>query len=151
MRTFLANYGAPSRRHVVAGTYEKLQAALDIGAGVYVFADLERLSGQHRRLLGAVCDQLEATGRCRILNHPARSLMRFPLLKTLAAREINQFRVYSPAERAQINGFPVFVRYASDHNGARSGLLPDRESLDRALAQLSLSFAGDPVTVQPSR
>ncbi len=105
--------------------------------GVYVFADLERLTEEETLKAVALWRTLAESGcGVRFLNHPTRSMRRYELLRTLYERGINQFDVYRTTEARWPKRYPVFLRFENDHGGARSPLLRTRAELDEALLTL---------------
>jgi hypothetical protein len=117
---------------------------------VYVFADLERLTDAQRAQAQAVWTTLRSRPDCRVLNEPAAVLRRVDLLTALHARGVNGFRVHPITASADAIRFPVFLRIADDHGGARTGLLRDAAALAGQIAQLRAHGArlADWITVE---
>jgi len=138
---YLAGIAVNLRRLVTVWTYEDLArrfAAQTLPNATIVFTDIERLTATEAERAAHICDALAATPeRWRTLNHPRRTLRRLPLLERLYAEGVNDFRAW-PATREQPDDvqFPVFLRIADDHAGARSDLLHDRSSLSAAVRDL---------------
>jgi hypothetical protein len=126
--------GAPVGR-LVPMKYEELFTAETLPDGTYCFADLELLSDTERDRATALWQNLAARG-CRLLNHPARSLLRYELLRELRRLGVNTFDVYRLAEGESPKRFPVFLRTANDHKGSISPLLGSAEELDAATVAL---------------
>ena len=105
--------------------------------GVYIFADLERLSERDTARTAALWRAL-VESRCgvRTVNHPTRSLRRYELLRQLYERGINKFNVHRVSEARWPERYPVFLRFENDHKGPRSPLLKNREELKAALRRL---------------
>jgi len=105
--------------------------------GVYIFADLERLSEEDTAKTAALWKALiESRCAVRTLNHPTRSMRRYELLRQLCERGINKFNVYRVSEARWPERYPVFLRFENDHKGPRSPLLGTREELEDALLRL---------------
>lgn len=102
--TFVQGWGKALAGRVTVGAYDGLLGGGELPpGGVVIFSDLDRLAPAERAALAPVHARLP-----RALNDPARSLLRFELLRALYARGINQFNVHrfgdAPAR------FPVFLR-----------------------------------------
>ena len=118
--------------------YEALPDATFL-PGTYIFADLETLLPAQMTVATAVAEQLlRAGGPVRVLNHPARVLRRYDLLRTLYASGINRFRARRIAEGPHSLRFPVFVRREDEHTASLTPLLHTRAALDRTLTLLRL-------------
>ncbi len=104
---------------------------------IYLFSDIERLDEAETERALALYRRLGAhPDTALILNHPARSMRRFELLRALSERGINTFGVYRAAELPVELRFPVFVRDENEHGTGFSGLLAGRGQLDRHLEGL---------------
>jgi hypothetical protein len=122
---------------LAAQLFKCLFAYRKLPKGVYVFSDLEMLSDEET-LKATVLWRTVAESGCgvRILNHPARSMRKYELLRTLYECGINTFNVYRVTEARWPKRYPVFLRFENDHAGARSPLLNTREELDASLLKL---------------
>jgi hypothetical protein len=97
-------WGKALAGHVTVGLYDGLLGGGELPAGgVYVFSDLDRLTAGERAALAPIHARLTRT-----LNDPARSLLRYELLRELHVRGINRFNAYRTGE-APVR-FPVFLR-----------------------------------------
>ena len=104
---------------------------------IYIFTDVERLDAAETDRALALRERLEAhPDTARILNHPARSMRRFEVLRTLRERGLNSFGVYRAAELPDAPRFPVFVRDENEHGTGFSGLLRSRAELAAHLETL---------------
>ena len=110
-------------------------------AGTYVFTDFERCTRSDLAAVKRLWDQLAASGRARLINHPRSVKWRFPLLRMLAARGLNDFTVYRPTDDLTALRFPVFLRCEHDHGGVRTDLLHSHEALRRAVAHMRRNLA----------
>lgn len=123
IRLYLGARGAAMKSMIVPRTYDQLLERGDrLRKGAYIFADLELLPLEKRQQLARVWHRLEAAG-CRLLNHPIESLRRYGLLRMLHRFGINDFDVYRATGDEAPKRFPVFLRFADDHEGSRTGLL----------------------------
>lgn len=104
--------------------------------GTYVFTDFERLRPEALRWASTMADTLEADEGARLLNHPARWVPRYELLRRLHDEGTNPYAAYRLSELPASVRFPVFVRLGSDHQGARSELLHTRAEIDAAVSEL---------------
>jgi len=131
VRTFLVGRGRALRRRLRYDTYEKAFARRRHPRATYIFADLERLTESQRARAAELHDQLGAFPR---LNHPRDSLLRPALLDRLHRDRANRFCAYPYPGTGELRPgrWPVFLRGANDHDGARTGLLPDPAALAAA-------------------
>jgi hypothetical protein len=118
--------------------YAVLPKIPKFGAGTFIFTDLDRVTEKYRAGLATLADRLAAQGG-RILNHPARALLRYDLLRTLHDAGINDFTVHRLGDWRNARRFPVFIREQHGHETPLTGLLPDRAALkaeaERLLAE----------------
>jgi hypothetical protein len=134
---FFGHWGSKLRQQVRIVHYESRPWGRVAPPGTWVFTDLERLTPVELAAAQSFFQRLETDrSRWRPLNNPTRALRRHDLLRALAARNINKFQAYSAAELPGTVRFPVFIRSESNHKGALSALLADRQSLERALEKL---------------
>ncbi|HET9868920.1 MAG TPA: hypothetical protein VFR02_00270, partial [bacterium] len=138
---YLAWKGAPAREFLKPVTYA--QAARTWGKtdpppGVYIFADLERLSPEAQQGAERLWERLQKDPeRWLTVNRPGGTLRRLELLRRLHQAGINRHRAWPLSEAPPPDvRFPVFLRVADDHRGARTGLLRDRGELEGAAAAL---------------
>lgn len=130
IKLFLETLGKDLAERVRLLPYEKLFRMKTLPVGTYIFADLERLTPEETDQATIVWNTLAESGRdVRLLNHPARSMRRFELLRHLYDCGINDFNVYRVTDIDQPRRFPVFVRTESDHNGSMTTLLHTQAEL----------------------
>jgi hypothetical protein len=102
-----------------------------------LFGDLERLSPVETEHAVKRWRELEARGdRPRLLNHPARALRRYELLRALAEAGWNAHDASRVVERRAPRRFPVFVRGDGHRVGVLTDLLHTQAELDAALARI---------------
>jgi hypothetical protein len=125
----LAAFGKALAGEITVINYRNLErnATRD---GIYVMADIERLSERERARYSIVCDRLKASGRL-VLNRPDNVRLRYSLLRGLAKRGKNHFNVYRHGEVDQCGRFPVYLRCENDHKGSRSELLRSHAELEK--------------------
>ena len=116
-------------------SYEELFRTRRLSRGVYIFADIDRLSPPDTERAGHFWRQLSEAG-CRVLNHPTRSMRRYELLRTLYERGINDWNVYRIPELRMPQNFPVFLRQEDEHGGNISPLLHSPAEVDAQIEQL---------------
>jgi hypothetical protein len=121
--------------------YPDILTRRHVPAGTYVFTDFERCTKSDLAAVKALWDQLAATGHARLVNHPRSVMWRFPLLRMLAARGLNDFNVYRPGDNLAALRFPVFLRCEHDHGGVRTDLLHSHEALRRGIAHMRRNLA----------
>lgn len=127
------NVGA-ELRHM---TYGDLLGSVSLPVATYIFTDIERLDASEAEKAAEVWAKLSADPRCRVLNHPIRTLGRYELLRTLFEQGHNQFNVYKLTERRRPNRFPVFLRIQNDHQGPLTSLIHTQQELDQTLEKLT--------------
>jgi len=124
-------------RILAAQLYKWFFSRRKLPRGVYVFADLELLSDEETLKATWLWRTLTESGcGVRLLNHPTRSMRKYELLRTLYECGINTFNVYRVTEARWPQRYPVFLRFADDHEGPRSPLLHTRGELDASLLAL---------------
>ena len=122
--------------------YEDVFRCKKLPSGTWIFTDHERLSAYELTLAARVAFHLERGG-ARVLNHPARVLRRFDLLRTLKEAGLNDFSVWRAESFPKPESFPVFIRNEYDHWLRDPLLIPDQARLDAELA--ALQTAGYPL------
>lgn len=151
---FLAAEGRPLAERLRIVTWEELARARSIPRATWVFAAVDRLCPAERELAALLAARVEeAWPDARIFNRPAEVLVRYELLRAARDAGINPFRAVpaSAVLRGRAAGsttederiadelcFPVFLRERDDHNGALSGLVESRATLERAIVSLML-------------
>ena len=119
---YLEFWGRPLADRITVVEWEELTTLRTVPRGSWVLADLDAHGPAGRALATALHDAL-ATEGLPVLNDPHRTLGRLELLRALHEAGINDFRVVPAHQDWTDLDYPVFVRGASDHFGARSGLL----------------------------
>jgi hypothetical protein len=149
MRDFLGGPGQILASRVRVVPYRKFLATRRLPFGCYIFSDVDRLSGSQSTELLNHRNAIRDAG-APILNHPTLSMRRYDLLRKLYEEGINRFDAYMVTENRKPKRFPVFVRTAFDHEGAKSELLPDQASLDAELARMRAEavWPGDKLIVE---
>jgi hypothetical protein len=136
IRDYLNLYAPALAPRVNVLHYEDLPERTSATSGTYVFSALDQLSVGGRRLAAELADQLEQPGAgCRVINHPARTLLRLELLETLYREGLNQHRAARANGDLSTLRFPVFLREEFRHSGTLTPLLQTRAELDRALGR----------------
>lgn len=148
MEDYLSVRGAALTTRVRIVEYERLAEWTDLERGTYVLSALDQLSPGMLRLVEAVVAQLEGSDGVRFLNHPSRTLRRFPLLQTLSRLGRNEFRAERVTRDHQALRFPVFLRSERDHGGPVSPLLHSSRDVDSAIVRaLARGFRLDELLV----
>lgn len=134
MAGFLKYWAPQLAASVQVVPYAALPRNPDLPLGTYIFSDLERLTDAQSSVVEYVAARLQAhEPPARIMNHPARSLRRYGLLRALAERGINRFDCHRAAGQGAPWRYPVFIRVEDEHSGALSPLLRDEAGVKRAL------------------
>jgi hypothetical protein len=135
---FLRAWGGPVRHRVRMLAYEERPDPGALPDASYVFADVDRMPPRTAEIAASLWKALAERGeRVRLLNRPGVSLSRYELLRALHARGQNDFRGFRTGEPRERIRFPVFVRSATEHEGAATPLLADHDALERALRELA--------------
>jgi hypothetical protein len=114
------------------GSYRALLKQETTFRATYVFTDMDRLSLHHLHRVAVTYRLMKAAG-LKVLNDPARSPTRYGLLRKLHEAGINDFNAYRAEERVKPSRWPVFVRTEGNHDRPLTDLLPDWDSVRRAL------------------
>lgn len=102
----------------------------------FAFTDLEILRDRELPLVARLADRLQEAGT-RILNHPARSLTRFELLRALRDAGINSFGVERGGPGTSPSRWPVYVRDDRSHDdGSMSELFHGPDDLSSYFSEL---------------
>ena len=117
-------------------TYQDVFTRRRLRPGTYVFTDFERCSAGDTANLLRLWDQLARSGGARLVNDPRRVLWRYPLLRLLADRGVNEFTCYRPTDDLRALRYPVFLRCEHDHGGVRTGLIHTAGELQRAITRM---------------
>ncbi len=112
-------------------SYEDLPPLAELPPGLWIFADVERLTPATHGIAMAAWDHLHSHygRRVRLLNRPGASLSRRQLLDRLHHIGRNSFAVHTAAGPPPNARFPVFVRLANEHFGALTPLLANPDAL----------------------
>lgn len=114
------------------GSYRTLLKQESTFRATYVFTDMDRLSLHHLHRVAAIYRLMKVAG-LKVLNDPARSPSRYGLLRKLHEAGINDFNAYRAEERVKPTRWPVFVRTEGNHDRPLTDLLPDWDSVQRAM------------------
>ena len=133
---FLTSWGACLGNRVGLAYYESVgDAGSIVGAGTYVFTDLERLTTAGLERATTLADSLLGSEqKPRVLNHPRGAFRRYEVLNSLHEIGVNPFRAYRVLEMRSPARFPVFLRREDNHLGPLTPLLRSQGELDRAVA-----------------
>jgi hypothetical protein len=119
-------------------TYEELFFEGAGPIGHYIFTDFDRLSRYELENAAAFADALLAAApEARILNHPLKTLERYPLLVALHRAGINGFVATRIECGERPPRYPVFIRAEDGYGGPETDLLNNDEEFDAALADLT--------------
>jgi hypothetical protein len=119
------------------GIYRYFWAGGYVPEGVFVFADLERMSDESLAKAQLIWKSItESKSAARALNSPVDSMRRYDVLRTLYKHGPNTFNVYRWSEGERPGRFPVFLRYENDHKGPISPFIHSEQELDEALRDL---------------
>ena len=101
-----------------------------------IFCDIDRCNDIMLNQLKSIHDNVSAMG-CQVMNSPYKTHGRYDLLRLLAREDINSFDVYRRAdlENGAVPKLPAFLRDELDHFGPDTGLIDDRETLNKAIAE----------------
>lgn len=136
IREYLESWGRPVADRMQVVHYADLPGLSSVRRGTWVFAALDQLDDALRDLTREIHAQLVAAG-ARTLNDPSRTLVRFPLLRALHERGLNDFRAVRATDSDQTLRYPVFLRDERSHGGPLSPLLASpaevRREVGRAL------------------
>lgn len=137
LKQYFSQWGANLRPQVRILKYEAKPWTRDALLGTWIFTDLERLRDDELQTVSDFAQRLTADpSRWRVLNDPRRVLLRYALLRDLAAAGINDFRAFKLSELPDGARYPLFLRRENDHAGAATDLLHDPEQLQAALRNL---------------
>lgn len=137
---YAAFYAGPVGSALRIIPYEAMERMASFEPGSFVFTDFDRLSGAELERLGPLVAAIETNGG-RILNHPARAIGRYALLRMLHDRGVNAFNVYKLDEWEQVDRFPVFIRAEAGHDKPLTEPVEERGALQRAVEKLKQSGA----------
>jgi hypothetical protein len=126
------------RASIVPLSYEELFFEGAGPIGHYIFTDFDRLSPYELQSAAAFAGALRAAAPdARILNHPLKSLERYPLLVALNKAGINDFTATRLETGDRPPRYPVFIRCEDGYGGPETDLIHDDEAYDAAVASLA--------------
>ena len=118
MRQFLERWGGAVAGHLSIVTYDLFltgRVQVPEQGGTYIFTNLGTLKSMPadaQSAIQALHDRLvENNGAARVLNNPARALLRYDLLRHLHERGINAFNAYRTDGPLQGLRYPCFIRH----------------------------------------
>ena len=115
--------------------FEDLMMLDDAPAGgTWLMTACDALSPAERIHAAAVARRL-CDGGARVLNDPATARDRVQAIRQLHAAGLASYTCWSPAAGERPDRFPVFLRGATGHRGAREAILDDAAAAEAALAQ----------------
>ncbi len=133
LKRYFDHWGRSVTPLVRIGRYD--DADLDVlREGAAIFCDVDTMHGDALAAAKAIWSELADREGLTLLNRPGTALGRRELLRRLHDGGHNSFNVFAVDELDATLRYPVFLRRAADHSGARSPLLHDRPALDRAIA-----------------
>jgi hypothetical protein len=137
-QAYFQDWADDRARQMTVLLYDDFPQYPALAGGTYIFTDLERLTNAQ---LALICDFAERLTvhfpSARIINHPQHALRRLDLLEAIHGAGINSFRAYPAVRIPEHIHFPVFLRFAREHTGPCTQLLPDRTALMFALMRLA--------------
>lgn len=137
-RHFLKDHREETRGLFSSISYEELFFERRAPIGHYIFTDFDRLSRYELECAAALAAALQkATPDAHILNHPLKSLERFPLLVALNEAGINDFNAIRIECRDRPSAYPVFIRAEDGYGGPETDLLHNDDQYDAAIDGLS--------------
>tara|TARA_B100001093_G_C26775525_1_gene992153 strand:- start:326 stop:1285 length:960 start_codon:yes stop_codon:yes gene_type:complete len=120
---------------ITAIDYDTLFKQSFLPRASYIFADLDRLHPWDRELAAAMYQNLKEAG-ARVMNNPARALLRYDLLKRLKKEGINNFDAFRLSTGEEPSRYPVFLRRDTFHEGVFTDLINTPEELHAAHERL---------------
>jgi hypothetical protein len=127
------------RASIVSLSYEELFFEGAGPIGHYIFTDFDRLSPYELQSAAMFAAALQAVAPdARILNHPLKSLERYPLLVALHEAGINDFTATRLETAARPPRYPVFIRCEDGYGGPETDLIHDDDAYDTAVASLAM-------------
>jgi hypothetical protein len=135
IRAYLDRRGKALADRIEILRYEDLPFRTRFERGTYVLSALEYLSPPMLSLVMAIHARLVEVGGFRFLNHPARTLRRFDLLRELARKGHNPFHAARAGGDLSGLRYPVFLRADRSHDGAVSPLLRSPREVDAAIGR----------------
>ena len=147
IRDYLALEGRGLSGRMSIWPYEDIASRRSLPRGTWIFSALDQLSPGGMRLALELESQLRRSpSSSRIVNSPARTLLRFPLLQELHHTGLNRHGAARALSDCSGLRFPVFLREEHHHTGPISPLI---HSSGELLAELGRAmFRGyDPASL----
>ncbi len=139
MTNYLGYRGASIRQLFEIIPYQQLPILEKVNCSTLIFTDLDWLTDEQRSSLTTLADHLTAEHGPSILNHPAKVLSRYDLLRELFTVGINIHNVYLLSESLENVQFPIFLRHKDQHTGPLTPLLYSLNEIARHVKLLALS------------
>lgn len=137
MTSFFSSWGKGLEKRITVVPYAHLLRGRQNDPGTYIFSDIERLAPLETWVLGRMHAVISRVfGEERLLNHPARSMRRYHLLRSLYEKGMNSFNIYRLKDRKRPERYPVFIRRENDHLGAITPLLYTEAQLSTVVGRL---------------
>lgn len=133
-KRFLKLWGQSLRGKIRFIYYADLAHRRTLPRETSIFTDLERLSPALLELASQAARQLENAG-VEVLNHPARALRRYDLLRALHAEGVNYFNCFRLRDDRAALRFPAFLRLENEHQGSLSELVHNATELEVAIGR----------------
>jgi hypothetical protein len=137
IREYLASWGEGLADRMRVVSYSDLPRLTTVARGTWVFAAIDQLGDGMRDLTHELHRALSARGS-RILNDPHRTLVRYPLLRALHERGVNDFRAVRADDPPGDLRYPVFLRDERSHGGPLSPLLGSAAEVRREIGRALL-------------
>lgn len=116
--------------------YEDLFTWTRIPRGCWVFADLERLAPEALLHADRLHTLLRGQEGVRVHNRPLGCALKEEFQPRMHALGVNRFTSYPATSFPASIRYPVFLRDQKKHDGPATPLLPDADSLARAMGRL---------------
>ena len=131
----------PVRDQIQVIPYFMIKELLKHPHHAVIFADHERYSIAEKKAISAIYLFLKTRSPdLRILNDPAKVLVRLPLLNELFRKGVNEYNSYPISTDPNKLRFPVFIRSAYDHHGSISQFLRSEREVSAALKRLVFPY-----------
>lgn len=119
--------------------YDDLSKLNGLECNTLIFSDFDRLNKNQLAEVIKIFDIIKSRyPELNLVNNPAKTKLRFDLLRELYNLGINPFNVHRIVESLNNIRFPVFLREENNHTGALSGLIFNYKSLEANVFALSL-------------
>ncbi|QOI96665.1 MAG: hypothetical protein HRU69_03800 [Flammeovirgaceae bacterium] len=139
IRNFLRSRGKIFADRIRIIPWEQIGQLRDLRAGSFIFSDIDFLNGEQREVAKQIYNQLYSRyPHLRLLNNPEKVLLRYDLLKRMAASGVNSFDVTRADGPLGYLRYPVFIREADRHTGPLTTLLYSTDEIKHELRKLNL-------------